>query len=808
VSSLDTARQAVRRGWAPIPTLHRSKKGAVKGWQKLRLTEADLPHYFGNGEGVGLLLGPPSEGLTDVDLDCPEAIAVAGYFLPTTRMVHGRPGAPSSHWWYITDLNRIVGFEDPSGKKLLEVRASGQTLVPPSVCESGVARAWETPDLEPARVDDGELLHAAQHLAAAALLARIWPERGRHDATLPLAGALLRAGWGREKTETFVRAICAAARDEEVEDRVEVVRTTAEKLKAGQPATGVPTLVDTFGESVVDRLGQWIALSVDTADQNPGPWGEPIPLADPSPPMLPVDALPPVPRAHVTSVAHATQTPTDMGLPLALAAISVAVQGKAVVKVRSGWEEPVNIYVTPVAPPAGRKSPVFRLLFHPLEEYEVEQARREAPTRQAREDQREVMEKRLESAKRKAASGDLPLEAVEAARFELLEVKVPPLTRLNAPEATPEALVPLMAEQGGRLAIWGPEGDPLDMAGGRYSAHGEARLDVLKKAWTGSEPIRTDRISRDGHHIRRPALTLAICIQPAVLETLRNTRAFVGQGVFGRILWTYPEDGLGSRLTGPDVPPLDEEAARDWGGLLRRLLESSPKDVDDDGAFVPHELRLSRDATEILHTFEREVESELGPNGRLSGIQHWSGKLVGNTIRVATLLHLSRVAEDVVADLWGAPISGWAMEGAARLGRAFCGHALRVFAALEANPRVALAQHVLERAMEMPEGSSAKELFDSVRRKKGLGTMPDLDRTLALLEDHQLLRRRPKPTSGPGRPPSPIIEIHPEIGPQYPQKGSPQLSEGPSADYADQNQGLDDESTYLEAERRGLQEDQ
>lgn len=224
-------------------------------------------------------------------------------------------------------------------------------------------------------------------------------------------------------------------------------------------------------------------------------------------------------------------------MALSLAAVSVAVQGKAEVHVRPGWDEPINIYTAGVLPPASRKSAVYRHILGPLEEWEAEQAEAASPQHQAARDHREVLEKRLEDAKRKAAKeDDFPLELVEAARLELLEAKVPPVTRLNAPSATPERLVQLMAEQGGRMAVLAPEGDSLRIADGRYSGQGDARLDTLKRAWSG-EPIREDRVGRPGECVRRPALTLALCLQPSVLETLVNKRSFRGEGVLGRILW-------------------------------------------------------------------------------------------------------------------------------------------------------------------------------------------------------------------------------------------------------------------------------
>ena len=64
----------IRRGMSCIPIPLGSKNPNFKGWQTLRLAEADIPHYFGDAAmNVGVLLGEPSEGLVDVDMDVPEA---------------------------------------------------------------------------------------------------------------------------------------------------------------------------------------------------------------------------------------------------------------------------------------------------------------------------------------------------------------------------------------------------------------------------------------------------------------------------------------------------------------------------------------------------------------------------------------------------------------------------------------------------------------------------------------------------------------------------------------------------------------
>ena len=78
----DAAREYLSRGWQPIPVPHRSKKPALKGWPDLRLTAADLARHFnGQPSNLGILLGEPSGGLVDADLDCAEALHLAPAFL-------------------------------------------------------------------------------------------------------------------------------------------------------------------------------------------------------------------------------------------------------------------------------------------------------------------------------------------------------------------------------------------------------------------------------------------------------------------------------------------------------------------------------------------------------------------------------------------------------------------------------------------------------------------------------------------------------------------------------------------------------
>lgn len=95
-------------------------------------------------------------------------------------------------------------------------------------------------------------------------------------------------------------------------------------------------------------------------------WETPVPLgARQRLPTYPADALPGWVADQVTAVAEFTQTPIDLAGCLALAALSTAAGGRAIVNVRGTWIEPVNIFTVVAMPPGSRKSAVFRAMTNP-----------------------------------------------------------------------------------------------------------------------------------------------------------------------------------------------------------------------------------------------------------------------------------------------------------------------------------------------------------------------------------------------------------------------------------------------------------
>ena len=275
MTSLDCALDYIGRGWSPIPVPFRSKRPVLEAWHELRIGAADAPHYFnGAAQNVGVLLGPASNGLSDVDLDCPEACAVAPYLLPRTAATFGRASRPSSHWLYRTDLAKTCeeatfAYRDPTDNAMLvELRVGGggrgaQTVFPGSVHETGEAIRWDDTG-DPAEVVGKDLHGAVNRVAAAALLARNWPgPHARHEPALAVGGMLAHGGWDVAHAKLFMEAVTIAARDPDPRDRIKAVETSFERMRAGKPVTGLPTLTEHLGERVAKRAAEWLGLVVD-----------------------------------------------------------------------------------------------------------------------------------------------------------------------------------------------------------------------------------------------------------------------------------------------------------------------------------------------------------------------------------------------------------------------------------------------------------------------------------------------------------------------------------------------------------------
>lgn len=281
-SLLSAARTYLARGLTPIRLAVRDKKPygkpddntvtAENAAELLTPRGRDLPF------NLGLRLGPEHGGLVDFDLDWPEARRLADLFLfagakfgrfsaPGSHRLYTCPGLKGSKKFDIPELKGVAGLPEEHAVCVLEVRASGHTMAPPSVHPCGEDVVWES-DRKPPE-DSPEGIHQkAGLLAFLSVVARFYPGQGSRDTfCMALAGALLSAGLPPEEADRCIVAVAELAGDEEAGKRRRAGQTSV-KVEAGEPATGIPTVVEMLGlpEAVTKRFRLWLGVSEGRAD--------------------------------------------------------------------------------------------------------------------------------------------------------------------------------------------------------------------------------------------------------------------------------------------------------------------------------------------------------------------------------------------------------------------------------------------------------------------------------------------------------------------------------------------------------------
>jgi Bifunctional DNA primase/polymerase, N-terminal len=333
----DAARGYIRRGWNPVPIKYRDKKpSAGTGWQNIKIDESNVDQHFNGGQqNIGIQAGAASGGLRDVDLDSPEALALAPAILPPTDAIFGRRSTPRSHWLYVTDEivdNATIAFDDPNRRgdeaRLLELRLGGggkaaQTVVPPSTHkETGELISWEK-NGEPARTAGSELLRRARLLASACLLVRYWPPTGSgcHDAALAVGGFLARTGMRPEQVRRLVMIVTNFQNPARTDDLPRTAADAATKYFAGDRSFGFPQFAKIFGEAVAKEVAEWLGFrhkGAASGQSVPPPrdsedWPDPIALPSGLEKVPPFDPkiLPEGSAPWLTDISERMQVPIE-----------------------------------------------------------------------------------------------------------------------------------------------------------------------------------------------------------------------------------------------------------------------------------------------------------------------------------------------------------------------------------------------------------------------------------------------------------------------------------------------------------------
>lgn len=663
------AEDYLRRGYAPIPIPPRQKNPGYPDWNGWIVTPEELPEAFGRPCNLGLLLGEPSNGLVDVDLDVQEAVAVAPAFMPPT-VAGGREKNPRSHLFYESPGAKTIKYGDVGGVMLLELRSDGhQTLVAPSVHPDGDRYEWDLRDgSEPTQVAPEELATMCNKAATAALIARHFPEvGGRHDYAMALAGYLLRPGrLDGETTEKIMKEAWSAAggdSPEAVRDIEGIVRDTVRKISDGAAVVGGTTL-ESLAPGVVGRLAKWWGWDKDEppTERSVALTGFGYPTTGALPPALPfpVEVLTPTMKRIVEEAAASIGCPPEfIGLPM-LAALGAAIGNTHMVRMKKGWTEGAALNVAVIADPGEKKTPAFNAAIVPAWKRQAVLRREfQNKVRQYQTDMRE-----WEAAKKKAiASGEAAPEPPTK----------PVMHRTVVEDTIVEALVECLGGNPRGVLCSRDELSGWVRSMDQYKGgKGSDRQDWLS-FWSGS-PMVVDRKGKEPLMIDKPFVGVAGSIQPDVLPELKNGRE---DGLLDRFLFAYPE-AVHGLYTEDEI---GEEAVQDYQKLYDGLHRMDMK-LDDNGDQVPRFVEFTEGAKKIwikeVDALREEMRHPRFPR-HLRG--PWS-KQEAYLSRLSLIMALSRVKEPGWVSSRLLAVTEADVVAAAKLIAYFKAHARRVYARL------------------------------------------------------------------------------------------------------------------------------
>lgn len=525
------------------------------------------------------------------------------------------------------------------------------------------------------------------------------------------------------------------------------------------------------------------------------PWREPESLSiTPDPEPFPLEtALPPVLswlREFTAATATALQVPVDLVSALTLPVFGVAVSGKIEVEPQPGWRETMALWSLVLLPSGERKSAALGVLVDPVRSW----CRRRAD---AMRDvcARHAARVRIETAKMTRAEKDAAKDNADAVaasdqaqRFAVelavLNAAAPRAPSLVASDATPQAVGLILARNNERALIASPEGAIVEVMLGRY-ADGKPELDMFLAAQAG-DAIEIERVGRDSVRLSRPALSLALAVQPEAVRGLYASRAAAGKGLLARCLTVWPAPMVGSRQLRPD--PVPKALSDRYEKAVHDLLDALPAEalsLDQIDAWhnegrlpgVPLLLRPDPAADALLLAFRAEVERALRPDGAEAASLSWLSKLSGTVVRIAGVLHAVSYGIER-----GRPIDADAMRAAIEWGRYLWQHARRV-GALAGEDEAATVAELVQRWIRRTGRTtfSRRDAFDACRGPACL-VVDEIDPALELLVERGWTRRLPSPPprATGGRPPSPRFEVNPALfargrgesdapGPQNPQ---------------------------------------
>lgn len=404
----------------------------------------------------------------------------------------------------------------------------------------------------------------------------------------------------------------------------------------------------------MDEIKSFADCEAQAAKDGPLPadWPDIKPLPKPGSEdraEYPFEALPLSLQTAAKEVARFTKTPIESPAMIGISVLAAAIGKKACVQERPGLRHNPALAFVGVAESGERKSPPFRLMQLPMENWIKA---RDVEYKEAEKKYKAncmVVDARIGKLKKDAALAEDQLsreklqKAIEMMERERTPKPIDP--RMFTSDATEERLFQKMHMHNGEFAVFSGEGRPiLDNIMGKYS--GKDRTgDAIYLAGISGDTITRDRVGGDGgpegRVIYNPCLNVCVMVQPDKYMEVARHPALRSSGAIARIWPSALPSMVGHRMEKKGEPGLNINLLTTYENAVVSCLDSPIKIDVTTHEQVPHVCALSAEAQEARRVVHNEIEALMRNDGDLADVRDIASKAVSQFCKLAMVLHLA-----------------------------------------------------------------------------------------------------------------------------------------------------------------------
>ncbi len=462
-------------------------------------------------------------------------------------------------------------------------------------------------------------------------------------------------------------------------------------------------------------------------------------------PLFPIDSLPSFLGEYLKAVCYHIQVFPEMAVLPLLSALSLCVQGKAMIYYPgNNHTEPLNIYTLTVAAPGERKSGVMRELTAPIQKYQDRWNDTHKSLIAKYHTEKAFLEQRKAEAMRgKNANIDLAKEYTQ----KLLELEEISEMKLTVKDTTPEALARELYLHGERMGILDDEGSVFDVLAGLYS-NGQSNINIFLEGYDGS-PYSIARATKEDIVLHSPLLTLGLMVQPSHFMEAMNNKQFSGRGFIHRFLFSFPQSKSGSLTF--ETPNIPVELRTKYNDLITGLLVLP---YPDDPPVIHH----SQGSKYLFREYFEHLQEGLKPGGIFEAMKEWTAKQLSRALRIAGIFHICKYGEKFA----GQSIDTETAKAAISIAQWSEAHAVKALSGDGVEGEITqTAKQIIEKLKKIgKETVSRSELINAMR---GSHRINDLVLPLELLEDMKYIRLTDVSSGSKGGRTKQNIEVNPQV---------------------------------------------